>query len=331
MVKRILLLLALAAGPCAQAQLLPNYGEERAGLSAFTFLKSPVDPWSTGLGGTSLANTSSYGLVTNPALLSAGNQQGAHLGSRLLGGSIGHDFFSLSKARTPNQVVGVSVNSLSSGGILERTVWQPEGTGRIVNGSLTAVGVGVSQRFSDYFNAGVQLKYGQEQLGAFVAHSVALDLGFHYELDYRELSFAAAILNFGPSTPVIKQGTLPTTVNTDTTATSVAAPPQVFSMGMRFIALDRGASKVYAAFQLNHPSDNNENYSVAAEYLYRDFLEVQVGYKFVSRWGAPSFGIASRSQIGGWPIKFGVSAMPSPAGNYQTVVGLQITPLNWMQ
>ena len=53
----------------------------------------------------------------------------------------------------------------------------------MVNGALHSVGAGISQRFfSEYFNAGVQLKYGQEQLGAHTAHSIALDLGFHYEL-----------------------------------------------------------------------------------------------------------------------------------------------------
>lgn len=330
MVKRILLLLAITTGPMLKAQLLPNYGEERAGLSAFTYLKSPVDPWSAGLAGTALANTSSYGLVTNPALLSAGNQQGVFSGSRMLGGSIGHDFFSISKARTPNQVVGISINSLTSGGIIERTVWQPQGTGRVVNGALHSVGAGISQRFSEYFNAGVQLKYGQEQLGAYTAHSIALDLGFHYELDYRELSFAAAILNFGPSTSILQTGTLPTTVNTDTTASSVAAPPQVFAMGMRFIALDAGHHKVYSSFQLNHPSDNNENYSIAAEYSFKELLEVQVGYRMVSRWAAPSFGFSTKTQFGGWPTKLGVSVIPSPAGNYQTVFGLTITPLNWI-
>ena len=330
MVKRILLFLAVAIVPVCHGQILPNYGEERAGLSSFTYLKSPVDPWSAGLAGTALANTSSYGLATNPALLSAGSQQGIFSGSRMLGPSIGHDFLSIAKARNPNQVVGVSLNSLTSGGIVERTVWQPEGTGRIVNGALHCVGIGVSQRFSDYFNAGVQLKYGQEQLGAFTAHSVALDLGFHYELDYRELSFAAAILNFGPSTSVMQSGTLPTTVNTDTTASSVAAPPQVFAMGMRFNTMDKGDHKVYTSFQLNHPSDNNENYSIAAEYWYKDIIELQLGYRMVSRWGAPSFGFSTKTHLGGWPMKIGVSAIPSPAGNYQTVIGLTLPPLNWL-
>ena len=188
----------------------------------------------------------------------------------------------------------------------------------------------MSQRFSYYFNAVVQLKYGQEQLGAFTAHSVALDLGFHYELDYRELSFAAAILNFGPSTSVMQSGTLPTTVNTDTTASSVAAPPQVFAIGMRFNTMDKGDHKVYTSFQLNHPSDNNENYSVAAEYWYKDIIELQLGYRMVSRWGAPSFGFSTKTHLGGWPMKIGVSAIPSPAGNYQTVIGLTLTPLNWL-
>ena len=126
MVKRILLLLAIITGPMLRAQLLPNYGEERAGLSAFTYLKSPVDPWSAGLAGTALANTSSYGLVTNPALLSAGNQQGMFSGSRMLGGSIGHDFFSYPRREHLNQVVGISINSLTPE-VLAGVPWQPQG------------------------------------------------------------------------------------------------------------------------------------------------------------------------------------------------------------
>lgn len=327
--RRILLLLTFALTYSAQGQLLPNYGEERAGLSAFTFLKSPIDPWSAGLGGTSLSNRHAYGLAVNPALLTAGDQQGFFSGSRQIGGDINHEFFSVSKARSANQVVGISVNSLYTGGIVERTVWQPQGTGRIVNGALTSVGVGVAQRFSDYFNAGVQLKYGQEQLGAFRAHSIAVDLGFHYELDYRELTFAAAILNFGPSSPITQVGNLPTTVNTDTTASSVAAPPQVFSMGMRFVAFEADRHKVYSSFQLNHPSDNNENYSLAAEYVYMDLFEAQLGYRFVSGWAAPSFGFSTRTHVGGWPMHVGVSALPTPARRYQWVLGVRVTPLNW--
>ena len=108
----------------------------RAGLSAFTYLKSPVDPWSAGL-----AERPSPILFIRfsdePGLTLRRQPTGCFRGSRMLGGSIGHDFFGTIKARTPNQVVGISINSLTSGGIIERTVWQPQGTGRVVNGTLT--------------------------------------------------------------------------------------------------------------------------------------------------------------------------------------------------
>ena len=84
----------------AKAQLLPTYGEERAGLSAFTFLKLPIDPASTGVGGASLAMTEhSFGALINPALISGGNQQGIFSANRSLGGGINHDFVALTRAR----------------------------------------------------------------------------------------------------------------------------------------------------------------------------------------------------------------------------------------
>src|SRR5210317_2666928 len=80
----------------ATAQLLPTYGEERAGLSAFTFLKLPIDPASVGVGGASLAMTEhSFGALVNPALVSGGNQQGFFTSNRALGGGISHDFVAL--------------------------------------------------------------------------------------------------------------------------------------------------------------------------------------------------------------------------------------------
>ena len=117
------IVLLLASSMVMRGQLLPTYGEERAGLSAFTFLKLPIDPASVGVGGASLAMTEhSFGALVNPALVSGGNQQGFFTSNRALGGGISHDFVALTKSRANGQHIALTLNSLSTGSILERTV-----------------------------------------------------------------------------------------------------------------------------------------------------------------------------------------------------------------
>ena len=125
----------------ATAQLLPTYGEERAGLSAFTFLKLPIDPASTGVGGASLAMTDhSFGALINPALISGGNQQGVFSANRALGGGINHDFVALTKARENGQHIARTLHRLINGSTPERTEEQPEGAETPTSATLPRVG-----------------------------------------------------------------------------------------------------------------------------------------------------------------------------------------------
>ena len=52
----------------AEAQLIPIYGGERAGLSSLVFLKNDMSPRSLGMAGASVANDGdAYAFMTNPA------------------------------------------------------------------------------------------------------------------------------------------------------------------------------------------------------------------------------------------------------------------------
>jgi hypothetical protein len=306
----------------AKAQLLPTYGEERAGLSAFTFLKLPIDPASTGVGGASLAMTDhSFGALINPALISGGNQQGVFSANRALGGGINHDFVALTKARKNGQHIALTLNSLSTGSILERTVWQPEGTGATTTAALTCVGLGVSQAFSEYFHAGVQLKYGLEQLGVYRAHNVYLDLGFLYKLDIADLQFAAALTNFGPNTPL---SNMPVGQES-----ALAATPQMFSMGIQWTAWKKGDHSLTPSLQLNHPTDNAEYYAGGLKYQWRSQLWGAVGYQIGSQKALPWMGFGMKTILKGWPVEWGVGAQPTPYNQYQGTIGIKIKPLTW--
>ena len=61
----------LFTGGLAQAQILPNLGGQRAGISALTFLKNDVSPRSIALGGANLTlSTDGMAAFHNPALMS---------------------------------------------------------------------------------------------------------------------------------------------------------------------------------------------------------------------------------------------------------------------
>lgn len=322
MVRTVFLSLSLLLAAPAWSQILPTYGEERAGLSAFTFLKRAIDPASTAVGGASLAMTEhSYGQLSNPALVSGGHQTGAFLATRSLGGGITHNFAAVSKERSSGQHITVSLNNLNSGDVLERTEWLPEGTGRVFQSNLTALAVGISQPFSEYFHAGVQLKYGYEQLGNYYAHNAFIDLGFLYKLDIADLQFAAALTNFGPSTPISNAP--------DFTDNALAATPQMFSMGLQWTAWESGDHKITPSFQLTHPTDNAEFYMAGVKYQWRTKFWTGAGYQVGSQKSLPWMGLGMETQVGGWPVEWGVGMGPTPYNRYEGTVGLKITPLSW--
>ncbi len=63
-------LLALAT-QAVQAQVLPNLGGQRAGISAMPFLKNDLSPKSVSMGGASVAlNGEPYSMTVNPAAAS---------------------------------------------------------------------------------------------------------------------------------------------------------------------------------------------------------------------------------------------------------------------
>ena len=66
--KMLFLLFLVGAAWSGQAQLLPSYGGERAGQSAFPFLKNDLHVRSAGLAGASVALPGdAYALAQNPA------------------------------------------------------------------------------------------------------------------------------------------------------------------------------------------------------------------------------------------------------------------------
>ena len=196
-----LLLAALAASGAASAQILPAYGEDRAGTAGFQFLELAVDPRGAALGGTAVATTrNAAALFWNPALSSRGGAtqvMGAHL-------AYAADV-SLNFAAVTQQVgaytVGAHVQTLDSGEMDVTTEFSgPAGTGQTFRYLGVAAGLSVSQALTDLFSYGVTAKVAREA-SADVAMTVPLlDLGVHYRVGDTGAQIGVAIRNFGLST-----------------------------------------------------------------------------------------------------------------------------------
>ena len=71
--------------------------------------------------------------------------------------------------------------------------------------------------------------------------------------------------------------------------------PLIFSSWICLDALALETHQLTAAAQLNHPTDNNETYSIGLEYGWKKLLFVRSGYQFATDLAArPSFGFGVR-------------------------------------
>ncbi len=319
----VLLFLLPLAG---KAQLLPVYGGERAGLSALSFLKNDVSPRSLGMSGATVSlEGDAYSIYHNVAGIADVKTNHFALTNGFLGAGINQSFLSgIFALKNQTSSLGVSLNSLNSGAIEERTEFQPEGTGRKIYVSNMAFGVSYAQQLSTHFSLGGTLKYVYENLAGFTNHALNVDVGFLYKTDYKDLRFAVLVRNFGGSSSLT--GSYLASSYNRTSGTTLASNtfPNVFSMGLSFVPWQKERHSILAAFQLNHPNDNAENYALGVEYDYMKILFIRSGFKLnVSGQSLPTLGLGVRMMLGAHPLYFDYAANPTDYIGVQHLVGLR--------
>lgn len=306
----ILLLLSLAS-PALQSQLLPRLGGQRAGISALTFLKIDPSPRSAAMAS---ANVSVMGDVystnTNPAGLADVDKLSFAASNTFWAAGINHAFFSGVKP-TKIGVFGLSITSLMTGLMERRTEFQPDGTGEYFSASNTAVGLSYSQRLTDYFSYGITLKYVNEQLAEYMAHTGVVDLGFLYRTDVKDLSFAVAMQSFGTNSK-LKGDYEPDGLNSKPVTLGSYPAPTLFKLGVSMIPWKTEDKSLTTIVQLNHPNDNAENIRIGVEFEYRKLLYLRAGYKInVDDEVYPTAGVGIRAHIGKHPLNIDYAVDPT--------------------
>lgn len=307
------------------AQIFPNLGGQRAGISAMTFLKNDLSPRSVALGGASVAlQGDGYAMGINPA--GGINQLDPTIAfsARTLVPGVNQSYLGLIFPTQNRSAWMVSMNYLSTGAQKRRTEFQPFGDGSVYSANAVKMGVGYSKALSKMFSFGVNVNFIREQLGQYYANAAAVDLGFLYRTDWKDLSFAVGLQHFGVNS-TISGSELPANFNRTNGVTKESyGAPTLFSMGVSMIPYKNGKDQILVTAQLNHPNDNSENLRLGAEYCFDSLFFVRAGYRLSVIGENVSMGVGVKSRIGAFPLQVEFTALPTTYLGWQYLIGLSI-------
>ncbi len=279
MKKILLAIILLTAFIDIKAQLFPNLGGQRAGISTAQFLKIGVGSRATALGESfvAVANDASA-LYWNPAGLVQFDQDQVMFSHNQWVIDIYHDFLGAVYHLDATNAVGVAFTSLSTKDIPVTTEFAPFGTGEYFSYGDIALAVSYSRRMTDKFSFGGTVRYIEETLDKLKMRGVMIDLGTYYWTGLGTTRFAVAVSNFGnqlaPDGKVVLIG------KREKSDWQSFSPPTIFRIGFAFEPYQNEDNKFTTSIQLNHPNDNKENVATGIEYSWKNIVYIRGGYKF---------------------------------------------------
>ncbi len=119
--------------------------------------------------------------------------------------------------------LALSIVAFSTGAIEETTIFNPEGTGRILETGSWAIGGAYGKQFTDRFSIGFQMRVIQEKLDTgFDFRTFDMAVGTKYHTGFRNLRIAMSLRNFGKDkvlrTDEAMKGKMPVTFSLATAA-----------------------------------------------------------------------------------------------------------------
>lgn len=262
----------------AWAQLLPNLGGQRVGISSLQFLKIGVGARGTGMAEATVATVNdASALFWNPAGIanSTGNEVLVSYSAYVV--DLHHQFAGILYHLTPDDVVGLSATTLQIDDMPVTTETQPFGTGAYFRYSDLAIGLSYARKMTTQFNFGATVKFVEENLAALKIQTILFDLGTHYATGLGSLRIGVAVTNFGSD--VTPQGTVKLFDGTSVSSFQSYSPPTMFKVGVGYDIVEREDHRLTAAVQLNHPNDNAEHIRIGFEYEWGQWLSARIGIK----------------------------------------------------
>lgn len=273
-----IVLCLLVVATVGRSQLIPNLGGQRAGISAFQFLKIGVGARGSAMGESfvALANDASA-LYWNPAGITQFTSNQLFVAHTDYVVDIKHRFAGLVYHFDSENHVGASFTSLYMDDMEITTETQPFGTGRYFSFGDIAVALTYARKMTDQFSFGVTARYVEETLDVLKMRGVLVDVGTYYWTGIGSLRFAVVVTNFGSN--VEPTGEV-TTFGGETKSTFQSfSPPTLFKIGFAMEQIETEEHRLTTSLQLNHPNDNAENMRLGIEYEWNKLLAFRLGVK----------------------------------------------------
>ena len=317
------ILLTLTTPLWLAAQILPNFGGQRAGLSTLSFLKNDMDPRVFGLAGAGSAlEGNAFSASNNPAGLAGLMSNSVGISNIFLGAGINQSFIAGNFKLKNNATFSASINSLNAGNMEVRTEFQPNGTGEFYFVNNTAFGLSYALKLSEMFSLGASAALVFENMAGYKNMAICTDLGFLYTTDFKKLQFAVCLKNFGGNSSLNESGEVPVTYNRQGISLEQHTLPTVFELGVSMLAWSKNKHTITGSIELNHPNDNAENIRLGAEYKFAQLFTGYLGYMFsVKGQNLPSAGIAIKIHKAK-KTNFSYGVHPSGSFGARQIIGL---------
>ena len=297
-VKTVLIVMLTAI--LINAQIIPNLGGQRKGISAAQFLKIGVGARAEAMGQSFIAIANdATALYWNPAGLTQFEKDQVYFNhtewlvdTYIENAGIVYHFDSFN-------TIGLIISYFHTEDMMETTVFQPFGTGSYFSYSDALIGLSYSRKMTNQFSFGLTLKYMQETIAEVNIRSVLFDLGTLYWTGFEKTRFAVSLTNFSSDlvpTGSFRQKNLKNEYIEYNDFQSFA-PPTMFRFGIANDFIDNEQHKLTISVQLNHPNDNHENINLGTEYWWHNFFALRAGYKTAQTEQDFSVGIGLRQQI----------------------------------
>jgi hypothetical protein len=326
MFRQLCILIFIVSAFSAKSQILPTFGDSRSGSTGMQFLKVSPDARALGLAnnGVATANDASA-MFWNPAAITEKDTTKADVfvSHTQYFGDISANYFATIFKAGKRSFLGVNVFSINYGTMLETTEFEPNGTGRTFTVSNYNIGVTYAKVLTNNFSFGLNGKFANESFAGISINNILFDLGLKYNIGVKNARFGINFSNFGFN--VNPQGEVQVvkfTGEQDINSFSSITVPAIFRIGAAFDPIDINDHRLMLAAQLNHPTDNNETYSLSAEYSYFNFAYLRTGYEFATdtKYTFPSagFGLRLKKRFANMGIDYGIVARNN-LGNIQRI------------
>jgi len=292
--------------------------EPNLGASGAQFLKIPLGAKQAGMGGSVVALTNdASSIFWNPAGIA--KVQGVNLHFSYMKW---FDLFDMNAAAIAYNiegigVVGASVVSFTSGQIEITTEKSPNGTGQYYDAQDLALGVTFARYLTNDFNVGLTIKYINQGIWHESASGFAFDIGTQYRLNFRNLTIAMSMSNFGGD---LKYEGSDLEVRQQSDANfplSRLAPaylrtsgyplPLNFQVGIGFDIYQADFIKVVGEIDAVHPNDNKERLQFGTQVSVFDRFFARGGYLYNHDTQKYAFGMGANIPTGNTLIEVGYS------------------------